>query len=102
MRNNTVVITIVLSLMLVGIVALIKMPRNEMPVFTIRQGLVVGVYPGASSEQVAEQLTTAVENYTFGYKEVKKSGTYSYSREGMMYMFVINQRYCIVHCLGPE
>jgi len=68
MRNNTVVITIVLSLMLVGIVALIKMPRNEMPVFTIRQGLVVGVYPGASSEQVAEQLTTAVENYTFGYK----------------------------------
>lgn len=88
MRNNTVVITIVLSLMLVGIVALIKMPRNEMPVFTIRQGLVVGVYPGASSEQVAEQLTTAVENYTFGYKEVKKSGTYSYSREGMMYMFV--------------
>lgn len=88
MRNNTVVITIVLSLMLVGIVALVKMPRNEMPVFTIRQGLVVGVYPGASSEQVAEQLTTAVENYTFGYKEVKKSGTYSYSREGMMYMFV--------------
>lgn len=88
MRNNTVVITIVLSMMLVGIVALIKMPRNEMPVFTIRQGLVVGVYPGASSEQVAEQLTTAVENYTFGFKEVRKENTYSYSREGMMYMFV--------------
>ena len=87
-RNNKIVITIVLSLMVVGIVALKKMPRNEFPVFTVRQGLVVGVYPGASSEQVAEQLTTAVENYTFGFKEVKKSGTYSYSREGMMYMFV--------------
>ena len=88
MRNNKIVITIVLTLMVVGIVALRKMPRNEFPVFTVRQGLVVGVYPGASSEQVAEQLTTAVENYTFGFKEVKKSGTYSYSREGIMYMFV--------------
>ena len=88
MRNNKIVITIVLTLMVVGIVALKKMPRNEFPVFTVRQGLVVGVYPGASSEQVAEQLTTAVENYTFGFKEVKKSGTYSYSREGIMYMFV--------------
>lgn len=88
MRNNKIVITIVLTLMVVGIVALKKMPRNEFPVFTVRQGLVVGIYPGASSEQVAEQLTTAVENYTFGFKEVKKSGTYSYSREGIMYMFV--------------
>ncbi|MBR6082982.1 MAG: efflux RND transporter permease subunit [Salinivirgaceae bacterium] len=88
MRNNKIVITIVLTLMVVGIVALKKMPRNEFPVFTVRQGVVVGVYPGASSEQVAEQLTTAVENYTFGFKEVKKSGTYSYSREGIMYMFV--------------
>lgn len=88
MRNNKIVITIVLTLMVVGIVALRKMPRNEFPVFTVRQGVVVGVYPGASSEQVAEQLTTAVENYTFGFKEVKKSGTYSYSREGIMYMFV--------------
>ena len=83
MRNNKIVITIVLTLMVVGIVALKKMPRNEFPVFTVRQGLVVGVYPGASSEQVAEQLTTAVENYTFGFKEVKKSGVeFVYIRVG--------------------
>lgn len=88
MRNNNIVLTLVFSMMIVGVIALIKMPRNEFPVFTVRQGLVVGVYPGASSEQVAEQLTTAVENYTFGFKEVKKEGTYSYSRDGMMYMFV--------------
>ena len=40
---------------LVGVVALIQMPRDEFPTFTIRQGIIVGVFPGASSQQVEEQ-----------------------------------------------
>ncbi len=74
--------------MLVGIIALKNMPRNEFPQFTIRQGVVVGVYPGATSAEVEAQLTTEVENYIFGYSEVKKAKTYSQSKEGMMYIFV--------------
>lgn len=88
MRNNNIVVIITLAIIMVGIVALIKMPRNEYPTFTIRQGVIVGVYPGASSEEVEKQLTTVVENYIFGYQEVKKAKTYSYSREGIMYIFV--------------
>ncbi len=88
MRNNNIVVIITLAIIIVGIVALIKMPRNEFPTFTIRQGVIVGVYPGASSEEVEKQLTTIVENYIFGYQEVKKAKTYSYSREGIMYIFV--------------
>lgn len=88
MRNNNIVVIITLAIIIVGIVALIKMPRNEYPTFTIRQGVIVGVYPGASSEEVEKQLTTVVENYIFGYQEVKKAKTYSYSREGIMYIFV--------------
>jgi multidrug efflux pump subunit AcrB/outer membrane protein TolC len=74
--------------MLVGGIALKKMARNEFPEFTIRQGVIVGVYPGATSAEVESQLTTVVENYIFGYSEVKKAKTYSYSREGIMYIFV--------------
>jgi len=74
--------------MLVGLIALKNMPRNEFPQFTIRQGVVVGVYPGATSAEVEAQLTTEVENYIFGYSEVKKAKTYSQSKEGMMYIFV--------------
>jgi multidrug efflux pump subunit AcrB/outer membrane protein TolC len=74
--------------MVIGIVALKKMPRNEFPQFTIRQGVIVGVYPGATSAEVEAQLTTVVENYIFGYSEVKKAKTYSQSKEGMMYIFV--------------
>jgi len=88
MRNNNVVIIIVLAVIIVGVFALIKMPRNEFPTFTIRQGVIIGVYPGATSAEVEKQLTDVVENYIFGYKEVKKAKTYSYSREGMMYIFV--------------
>ena len=88
MRNRNIVIILTAVFMIIGVVALIKMPRNEFPQFTIRQGVIVGVYPGATSAEVEDQLTRVVENYIFGYKEVKKSKTYSYSREGMMYIFV--------------
>jgi len=88
MRNKNIVIIITVVLMLIGVIALKKMPRNEFPQFTIRQGVIVGVYPGATSAEVEAQLTRVVENYIFGYKEVKKAKTYSQSKEGIMYIFV--------------
>jgi len=88
MRNHNIVIIITIMLMIVGVVALLKMPRNEYPQFTIRQGVIVGVYPGATSQEVENQLTKIVENYIFGFSEVKKAKTYSHSKEGIMYIFV--------------
>lgn len=88
MRNHNIVIVITVVLMIIGVVALQKMPRNEFPQFTIRQGVIVGVYPGATSAEVEAQLTRVVENYIFGYQEVKKAKTYSQSKEGIMYIFV--------------
>lgn len=88
MRNNNIVIIIAVTVIIIGVFALMRMPRNEFPVFTIRQGVIVGVYPGASSEEIEKQLTSVVENYIYGYQEVKKAKTYSYSREGIMYIFV--------------
>ena len=88
MRNKNIILLITVVLMLIGVVALLKMPRNEFPQFTIRQGVVVGVYPGATSAEVEAQLTREVENYIFSYQEVKKAKTYSQSKEGMMYIFV--------------
>jgi multidrug efflux pump subunit AcrB/outer membrane protein TolC len=88
MRNRNIVIIITVLLMIIGGVALKKMPRNEFPQFTIRQGVVVGIYPGATSAEVEAQLTRSVENYIFGFQEVKKAKTYSQSKEGIMYVFV--------------
>jgi len=88
MRNRNIVIIITVVFMIIGVVALMKMPRNEFPQFTIRQGVIVGIYPGATSTEVEEQLTRTVENYIFGYTEIKKAKTYSHAKEGIMYIFV--------------
>jgi multidrug efflux pump subunit AcrB len=93
MRHKTVVMAVVFTLMAFGLYGLFNMPRNEFPNFTIRQGLVIGVYPGASARQVEEQLTSKVEAYLFSFEEVDKSKTYSYSRDGIAYIYVeVNKR----------
>ena len=88
MKNQQIIIAIVLAMMILGIFGLINMPRREFPEFVIRQGVIVGIYPGATSSEVEEQLTKVVENYIFSYEEVKKSDTYSQSKEGQMVIFV--------------
>ncbi len=88
MKYKQIIIAFVVVMMVLGVLGLMNMPRNEFPEFTIRQGVIVGVYPGASSLEVEEQLSTVVENYIFGYEEVNKQKTYSQSKEGMMILFV--------------
>ena len=88
MRNRNIIVILTIVFMAIGVIALNKMPRNEYPQFTIRQGVIVGVYPGASSAEVEAQLTRTVENYIFGYKEINKAKTYSQSKEGIVYIFV--------------
>ena len=88
MKHPQIAFLLTFILMVFGVYALIKMPRQEFPEFTIRQGLVIGVYPGANSSEVEEQLTKKVENFIFGFEEVNKAKTYSISKEGVMIMFV--------------
>lgn len=88
MKYWQIVLAFVLLMMILGIFGLKSMPRREYPEFTVRQGIVVGVYPGATSLEVEEQLTEKVENYIFGYEEVNKAKTHSYSKEGQMIIFV--------------
>lgn len=88
MDHKTVPLSVAFVLVIFGFYALFNMPRNEFPEFTVRQGLLIGFYPGANAQQVEEQLTAKVEEYLFNFSEVDKSKTYSYSRDGMMYIFV--------------
>ena len=88
MTHKQIAIIITSIFVLFGVFSLIVMPRNEFPEFTIRQGLIVGVYPGANSEQVEEQLATKVESFLYGFEEVNREKTYSISKEGMLIVFV--------------
>ena len=88
MKNKAFPLALAFIFVVIGLLGLFNMPRNEFPEFTIRQGVVIGVYPGANSQEVEEQLTAKVEKFLFSYNEVDKEKTYSYSREGEMYIYV--------------
>lgn len=88
MKHKQIAIIITTIFVLFGVFALMVMPRNEFPEFTIRQGLIVGVYPGANSQQVEEQLATKVESFLYGFQEVNREKTYSISKEGTLIVFV--------------
>jgi len=88
MKHYQIIVSMVVVMMVLGIFGILNMPRNEFPEFTVRQGIVVAIYPGATSLEVEEQLTTKVEDYLFGYEEVKKAKTFSHSKEGMMIVYV--------------
>ena len=83
MHYRQIVILITAVLVAFGMFALSKINKNEFPDFTVRQGVVVAVYPGATVNEMEEQVTQPLENYIFTYKEVKKEKTKSYTRNGL-------------------
>ena len=65
-----------------GILAVMQMPRREDPKITIRRGLVLAAYPGATAEQVEQQVTKRIEERLFTFAEVRKDKTISTSMVG--------------------
>ncbi len=88
MCYHNIVLLLMGMLVIMGITGLVNMPKQEMPVFTIRQGAVVAVCPGSTSDEIEQRVTKPLEDFVFGYKEVKKSKTYSTTKDGMAIVYV--------------
>ena len=88
LEHHQIVILLVSILVAFGVIALLVMPKNEFPSFTINQGVVVGVYPGASSKEVEETLTIPLERFLWGFKEINRAKTYSQSKDGITYVYI--------------
>lgn len=71
-----------------GIYGMYVMPKDEFPAFTIRQGVVIAVYPGATTEEVEEQVARPLERYLFTYGEVNRKKTTTTSQNGMCMVLV--------------
>ena len=83
MHYRQIIILLVSCFVALGIYGLANINKNEFPDFTIRQGIVVAVYPGVNAQEMEEQVTKPLEKYIFTYKEVKKEKTISYSKDGL-------------------
>ncbi len=86
--HRKIVAVILIVMIAVGIVGIFRMNKDEFPTFQIKQGLVAGIYPGATAKEVEEQLTKPLEEILFAFPEVSRSGTYSYSKNGICYIYV--------------
>jgi len=83
LRYPSVVLVLAAMAVAAGIYALMTMQRTEDPTVTIRTGIVIAQYPGATSEQVEKQVTKTIERHIFKFPEVRKELTYSTSRPGL-------------------
>lgn len=88
MKYRKEVILLVCVLIAFGIYALKVMDKNEFPSFTIREGVVAAVYPGATVEQIEQEVLKPLEDYVFSYKQVNKKSTHSQITAGMVIVFV--------------
>ncbi len=84
LRHRQITLLLTAIFVLVGIYSLQHMPRREDPKMTIRQGLVIMAYPGATAREMEEQVTKKVENLLFRYEEVRKEKVESTTKDGEM------------------
>lgn len=88
MHYRQIIILLVTGLVAFGAYSLSELRKNEFPDFTVRQGIVVAVTPGYTSQQMAEEVAKPLEEFIFTYKEVKKEKTFSQNRDGITYIQV--------------
>ncbi|MBO7578195.1 MAG: efflux RND transporter permease subunit [Prevotella sp.] len=88
LEHYSISLLIIGILFVLGIYGMYVMPKDEFPAFTIRQGVVIAVYPGATSEEVEEQVARPLERYLFTYGEVNRTKTTTTAQNGMCIVMV--------------
>jgi len=77
-RKSVVTWTFTVLLVVVGIQSYQALPRLEDPEFAIKDAVVTTPYPGASAEEVAEEVTSVIEKACQELGQLKRVETFSY------------------------
>lgn len=88
MKYPQVPIAITVIMVIAGVLSLMTMPRSEDPRVTVRQALVVAFYPGSDEVQMEKEVTDKLEQYLFGFEEIRKDKTHSESKPGQVVVTV--------------
>lgn len=78
----------IIAAVAVGVAGLFKMNRDQLPPFKIKQGLIAAVLPGATAEQINEQVAKPLEDVMFSFSEVDRKSLKTVCRDGVCYMYV--------------
>ena len=88
LEHYPITLLIIGILFVMGLYGMYIMPKDEFPHATIRQGVVVAVCPGATSEEVELQVARPLERYLFTFGEVNRVKTTTTSQNGMCIVMV--------------
>ena len=88
LEHYPISLLIVLIFFVLGIYGMYVMPKDEFPAATIRQGVVVAVYPGATTEEVEQQVARPLERYLFTFGEVNRGKTTTTAQNGLCIVMV--------------
>ena len=88
MRHKSITLLLVAVMMIAGIISLVYIPKDEFPQFDLPIGLVVGVYPGATEEEVEQQLAKPLEDFLWTFKEIDKSRVSTVCQNNVCYSIV--------------
>ena len=88
LEHYSISLLIIGILFVLGIIGMYVMPKDEFPTVTVLQGVVVAVYPGATSEEVEQQVARPLERYLFTFGEVNRVKTTTTSQDGLCIVMV--------------
>jgi multidrug efflux pump subunit AcrB len=88
MRHKSITLLLVAVMMIAGIISLVYIPKDEFPQFDLPIGLVVGVYPGATEEEVEQQLAKPLEDFLWTFKEIDKERVSTVCQNNVCYSIV--------------
>lgn len=85
-RHKKIIYLFVAALIAVGITGLLRMNRDEFPTFKLKQGMIAVVYPGATAEEVRDQVAKPLEEVLFSFPEVDRTTLRTTSQDGICYI----------------
>ena len=88
LRHRQVVFVTSFVALLLGLNALLRMPRQDTPTISVFQAVVAVAYPGATTAEVEQQVTRPLESYLFSFTEVDAKKTKSVTRDGVVIVTV--------------
>jgi multidrug efflux pump subunit AcrB len=91
-RNNRVLFVAMAFVLVGGVVAYRQMGRLEDPEFTIKEALIITPYPGASADEVAQEVSNPIENAVQQLGQLKRVESES-SRGRSLVRAAIKDRY---------
>lgn len=94
MRGYRLTLFFITILVCGGLFSLYEMPKEEFPDFDMPMAVMVAVYPGATAEQMENEVMTKLENYVYSFQDLNKDMMSFVAQDGICYSILLADPDC--------